>query len=206
MNAFVILALASLPQNQAADIVETYVAKHVSAARLIKSLTEVFGLDDPATQSVKMNLKATYDPATNRVILSGAKDDVTQALSLLEIFDVRPAKLNITCQWFNSRGEAEGTFQIIVKNNHEVSIDGLEEGLEISVKPRLNGDGTVTLALKFGGEALPSSKGAAVVVRVKQGEEIVLASPLTGNVEELVIQEKRETYDSTFRFKVTEKA
>ncbi len=203
MNAFLLLALGSVPPVQSADVVETYAAKHVTAERLIKSLIDVFGLSDPVTQSVKMNLRATYDPATNRVILSGSKDDVKQALEVLSLFDVRPVKMKLSCQWIGKDSEDGGTFEVIVKNNQELVLGGLEDDLDISTRGRLNEDGTITLALKFSGDAMKDKKEVAVVVRVKQGEEAVIGSVLK-DADQKKAAYQVGTLPYTFRFKISE--
>lgn len=110
------------------------------------------------------------DEAKNRFVV-GCEDDLAPAIcEYLKEFDVAPKPVRLGVRLSRQDWGVETRSTIETTNNATVRVGSDEIGVSVSIKSRINNDGTITLFL---GPEISESKKWNTVVRIKSGGRIV---------------------------------
>jgi hypothetical protein len=144
---------------------EEYVAKHARPSRLLAMLVSVVPMQRGDVGTVKIykavggnslipkgvTIEANDD--TGKVKLEGPNEGIAETLKALEMFDVAPirvrVKVEIVCR--ADKYSSSSTLELCNNVTGKLSDGVLSLGIELT--PRVNADGTVTLAVGAGREA-----------------------------------------------------
>jgi hypothetical protein len=168
MRAFVLVLALGMAALVSAD---TYVVQHRRPSFILGVLTNhrtggrVLKVVGNPTGLVMPGVTMTADDKASTITIEGPTEQVQEMRRMLAEFDVEPRMvgLRLVTRNIEDKYTSETTTQL--SNNSAWTIRDERAGLEITLKARINGDGTITGVFEFVGTATKS-----MVLRAKNGE------------------------------------
>jgi type II secretory pathway component GspD/PulD (secretin) len=158
MLACISVAIA-LVQGQVQLITEEIRIQHGRATKILREI-----------ESTGLGFKVVADDRKGVLRVTGTREQVNELQTFVSMFDIKLASVALQVNIDSEIDKAHFAATISGKTNTNHSISDGGTGVELSLTPKLNGDGTVTLFLKLEYEA----KSASVVARVMPGQKLVL--------------------------------
>ena len=151
LNALLLLIAASpLQDRDVPQVTRVVPVKHVSAQYLYELITMTgrFADETAGRGFVPDGVKLVADARTNSIVAAGPDDSVREIELLIQQMDVPPRPLTI---------EVKGTIPSLsrtiatkseVVNNSALTVDDGSSDTSLTIRPRVNGDGSVTVSVK----------------------------------------------------------
>ncbi len=105
----------------------------------------------------------SFDYAKNALIFEGPKKDLEPLPAMIQLFDAKPRPLHFDIEIKDVRMGLDANVGLDCENTNQWTYANEDMGLVLTGSPRINADGTITIALKI----LREGKGTNLVARVK---------------------------------------
>ena len=137
----------------------TIPVRHQRASKLMAAIKP---LEEPG-------VTLTADDTKGIITVKGKPDQMKATRSYVELFDVARRRLTVKLSVQSEDDKTSYEVSANILNMQEWETSDKEIGLSVSVVPRINADGTITLAVQF---LWPNSSLVKSIYRVKQGETV----------------------------------
>jgi hypothetical protein len=128
-------------------------------------------------QIIPVGLKVKADDERSVLIFEGNQKDKESFQQTVKLFDVKPRDIEAKISFYVPLEKYQTSVTTKVRNNSAWKVTDQSANLSLSILPRINEDGTITVTFSVG----DGQEGRNMVVRTKNGQTVELTlDGLTG--------------------------